>query len=68
MWGEFQKRRKWVWENILTIEAENFTDKVNLNVKEEEYSLIAQGNSPDVTVYFNKSEKQIFLSMVNWGF
>ncbi|MFW1772512.1 hypothetical protein [Acinetobacter seifertii] len=59
--GENSKREENEYEkNILTIEAENFTDKVNLNVKEEEYSLIAQGNSPDVTVYFNKSEKTDF--------
>lgn len=56
--GEESKREENEYEkNILTIEAENFTDKVNLNVKEEEYSLIAQGNSPDVTLYFNKPDK-----------
>ena len=56
--GEESKREENEYEkNILTIEAENFTDKVNLNVKEEEYSLIAQGNSSDVTLYFNKPDK-----------
>ncbi|MDH2593400.1 hypothetical protein [Acinetobacter nosocomialis] len=56
--GEESKREENEYEkNMLTIEAENFNDKVNLNVKEEEYSLIAQGNSSDVTLYFNKPDK-----------
>jgi len=59
--GEDSQREENQYEkNILRVEAKNFNDKVNLNVKEEEYSLSADGNNPDVTLNFNKSDKTDF--------
>lgn len=59
--GEESKREENEYEkNILRVEAKNFNDKVNLNVKEEEYSLSADGNNPDITLHFNKSDKTDF--------
>lgn len=59
--GEDSQREENQYEkNILRVEAKNFNDKVNLNVKEEEYSLSADGNNPDVTLHFNKSDKNDF--------
>ncbi|MFV5630668.1 hypothetical protein [Acinetobacter oleivorans] len=59
--GEDSQREENQYEkNILRVEAKNFNDKVNLNVKEEEYSLSADGNNPDVTLHFNKSDKTDF--------
>lgn len=59
--GEDSQREENQYEkNIFRVEAEGFNDKINLNVKEGDYSSIAQGNSSDVTLYFNNYEKLDF--------
>lgn len=43
-----------VEKNILTIQAEGFSDKVNVDLKEGDYSLSAKGNESDVSLSFRK--------------
>ncbi|WP_213071133.1 hypothetical protein [Acinetobacter sp. 2JN-4] len=46
-----------VEKNILTIQAEEFNDKIKLNLKVGNYSLSAKGNDPDVTLSFWEFDK-----------
>jgi len=43
-----------VEKNILTIQAEGFSDKINVDLKEGDYSLSAKGNEPDVSLSLRK--------------
>lgn len=50
--GSENKEEGIVEKNTLTIQAEDFNDKIKVNLKDGNYSLSAKGNDPDVTLSF----------------
>ncbi|MHA3982645.1 hypothetical protein [Acinetobacter venetianus] len=52
--SDSKKEETSVEKNILTIQAEGFSDKINVDLKEGDYSLSAKGNESDVSLSFRK--------------
>lgn len=52
--GSEKKEESQFEKNVLEIQAEGFSDKINMDFKEGDYSLIAKGNDPDVSLSFRK--------------